>query len=195
MRGADATAYPEGMSRKGTPKGTPRKGASRTCTLWNAWSSEWIKYWRTYTWFLVLLVPVVWGTLVGWYLAVRHTPGWSAVFTWVFEAWSELFLPMGAALLAGLAASYEAQAGNWSVLRARPVAPGLLYTSKLLTLQAHALISTALAAAAAAVAGFALRSPGPVPWQPLALAVLLPWVAALPILALQLWVATAKGLG
>lgn len=163
--------------------------------LWGAWSSEWIKHKRTFTWPLVLLVPAIWVALVGWYLSVRQTVAWSDIFTWVFEAWTALFLPVGAALLAGLTASYEMQAGNWSALLARPAAPGLLYASKLLTLLAHALISTALAAAAAVVAGLVLGAPGSVPWRPLVLAVLLPWAAALPVLALQLWVATAKGLG
>ena len=162
---------------------------------WGTCSSEWIKYRRTFTWPLVLLGPVLWEAAVASYLTLRPSSGWREVFAWTFEAWTQLFIPIGAALLAGLAASCEAQAGDWRALRTRPVAPGLLYAAKLLVLLAQTLIGTALVGGAAGVAGLAIGAPGPVPWATLALAAALAWVAALPVVSLQLWVATARGPG
>ncbi len=162
----------------------------------SALQSEWLKYRRTFVPWLVVLAPL--GlSLFSW---LPHLLGnWGA--TWYHKLviignwWPVLWVPFGSALLAALAAWTDTRPGTWRALRTRPLAPATLYAAKLLVLAGQALLSTLVLLAATLIMGKLALWQEPVPWAPLLWALLLPWVASLPVLALQLWVATAGGFG
>jgi ABC-2 type transport system permease protein len=157
-------------------------------------TSELIKYRRTSTRKLLVLGPVglvMSYSLVG--LLGETETSWSLFLTVIYNWWPVLWVPTGAALLAALAVSNETRAGTWRILRARPTRPAALYAAKLVVLALHTLLSALLLAAAALLMGMLLVDE-PVPWAPLILGALLPWLSALPLLAIQLWVATSLGL-
>lgn len=157
--------------------------------------SESLKYRRTFVPKLVLLAPTVLVASLTWYLLVGGRPmTWEALFGLVFQLWTLLFVPAGAALLAGLAAAHEAQAGNWYGLRVRPISPSALYGGKLTILGFHALAGSLLLSVLTAISGTVVGLSG-APWSALLVAGLLSWLAALPLLTLHLWVATAWGVG
>ncbi|BBL79455.1 multidrug ABC transporter permease [Rubrobacter xylanophilus] len=164
-------------------------------TLVRAFDSERIKYRRTFTHWLVALGPVglvLSYAMVG--LLGESETTWPLFLGVVYNWWPILWVPMGAALLAALAAWYEKRAGAWVLLRARPQPPAVLFGAKLLVLALHTLLSTAILAATVAVVG-AVVIGAPIPLDTLLLGAFLPWIAALPILVIQLWVATAGGFG
>ncbi|BBL79454.1 multidrug ABC transporter permease [Rubrobacter xylanophilus] len=157
--------------------------------------SESLKYRRTSIPKLVLLAPAGLVACLTWYLlAGGHPMTWDALFRLVFQLWTLLSVPAGAALLAGLAAAHEAQAGNWYGLRVRPVSPAALYGGKLTILALATLASSLLLSVFTAISGMGIGLPE-APWSALLVAGLLSWLAALPLQALHLWVATAWGLG
>lgn len=159
-------------------------------------SAEWLKYRRTATMWLLALTPAGLVAALAWYSsATGRSDSWSDFLGPVYESWAMLCVPAGAALLAGLAVNYEEQVGGWHALRARPVPVGALYGGKLSVLAIHALISTLLLNFLTGIAGTILGAHGPVPWGTLFLAGVLCWIAALPQLAFQLWVAAARGFG
>lgn len=164
-------------------------------TLVRALDSERMKYRRTFTHWLLTLGPVglvLSYAMVG--LLGESETTWSLFLGVVYNWWPILWVPMGAALLAALAAWYEKRAGAWVVLRARPQPPAVFFGAKLLVLALHTLLSTAILAATVAVIGTVVIG-APVPLDTLLLGAFLPWVAALPILVIQLWVATVGGFG
>lgn len=157
--------------------------------------SESLKYRRTSIPKLLLLSPAGLVACLAWYLlAGGQSAAWDALFGLVFQLWTLLLVPAGAALLAGLAAAHEAQAGNWYGLRVRPVSPSALYGSKLAILALATLASSLLLSVFTAISGTVIGLPE-APWSALLVAGLLSWLAALPLLALHLWVATAWGVG
>jgi ABC-2 type transport system permease protein len=157
--------------------------------------SESLKHRRTFVPKLILLAPVGLVACLTWYLLAGGRPmTWEALFGLVFQLWTLLLIPAGAALLAGLAAAHEAQAGNWYGLRVRPVSPSALYGGKLAILALAALASSLLLSVFTAISGTVVGL-SEAPCSALLVAGLLSWIAALPILALHLWVATAWGVG
>lgn len=163
--------------------------------LTGAFNSEKIKYRRTFTYWLVILGPlglVFSYAMVG--LLGESGTSWPLFLGVIYNWWPILWVPMGAALLAALAAWYEDRSGAWVVLRSRPQHPAVLFGAKLLVLTLHALLATAILAVAVFLAGTVLIGVS-VPLDTLLLGAFLPWIAALPLLAIQLWVAMAGGFG
>jgi ABC-2 type transport system permease protein len=158
-----------------------------------ALGSEWIKHRRSATRVLVVLAPLV---LAAYFPLVAllgdSDADWRLFLNAVYNWWCVLWIPMGAAILTALAAAREARSGAWRSLRARPSSPATLYGAKLAVLSLHALLCALVLLAVALLAGVAAFGAA-VPWGNLLLGALLPWVAALPLLAIQLWVATALG--
>lgn len=165
--------------------------------LLRAMAAEWLKQRRTATGWLVLLMPAALALALTWYQSHRDlgSQGWLQLFNGLFQTWSCLTLPVGAGLLTGLSASQERQAGGWNSLRMRPISPATLYLSKLLLLTLHVAIATLVAALLTLLGGHWLGIADGVPWAPFLTATLLMLIAALPLLALHHWIATAYGFG
>ena len=159
-------------------------------------SSEWVKQRRTATRLLAFPVPAVVATVCAWYLSASgDQPSWASLSRMVFELWTTLCVPAGAALFAGLSAGLEDGAGGWRALRARPVPSAALYSAKLTVLAAHTLTSSLALGVFVGVSGAVFGVPGGVPWVSLIALAVLCWAYALPLIALQLWIAEGWGLG
>lgn len=157
--------------------------------------SEVVKYRRSSTRKLLVLGPA--GLILSYSLVgvLGNSPTtWTLFLGVVYNWWPVLWIPLGAALFAALSTLQEARSGAWRALRVRSVPSAFLYGAKLAVLALHTLLGTLLLVALVLVAGVALIG-GLVPWETVVLGALLPWLAALPILALQLWVAEAGGVG
>lgn len=153
-------------------------------------AAEWLKHRRTFTRQLVLLAPL--GlTLLPLVLALLHDSlrTWEMVLATTYNWWTVLAVPIGGALLAALSAWQDERWGGWRAMRVRPTAPAALFGAKFAVLAIHTLLASLLLMLLTFGQGLVLAS-GPVPWVKLVTGALLPWVAALPVLALQLWVAS-----
>lgn len=149
--------------------------------------SEWLKYRRTLTpWFIVggpLLLA-----LAEFVFSLIAPAGrtWRLTLLTVYNWWVVLGLPLGSALLAALASSYERRSGAWRVLRSHPLSPSRLYSAKFAVLALHTAIATALFAVFILLTQFwHLR--GSVPWGKLVLGTTVSWVSSLALLAVMLW--------
>lgn len=104
--------------------------------------SELLKYKRTFMGKLIVFFPLffavyalVLSILMQNPLAEAHgntAISYGTLLASVFNWWSFLFLPLGYALFAALAASQEKKAGNYQALLSRNVSPAVLWVSKIL---------------------------------------------------------------
>lgn len=160
-----------------------------------AFSSEWIKHRRTATPWLIVLAPSGIVAFSSWYSAAGGLVSLPSRVDLIFQLWTMLCVPAGSALLAGLTADHEARAGAWRALRSRPICPAALYGAKLSVLAAQTLLATVLLCTLGWAAGAFMSSSGTGSLGMLLAAGLLSWICALPIIALQLCVATGFGIG
>lgn len=160
-------------------------------------ASEWLKTRRTPARWLMWLTPPAMGLIILWYISKAAAPPaiWVKLFDTETAIWTTLCTPVGAGILAGLAARQELLAGHWDGLRSRPVAPGALYAGKLIVLLWQVAASTVLSGLLSLAAGLVLGATGPVPWAVFIASDLLILAAILPILVLQQWIAVAWGFG
>lgn len=100
-----------------------------------------------------------------------------------------LVLPMSTALLAGMVCRFEHQAGGWKQLFGLPVTRGQVYAAKLGVLALAVLVMQILFLAGLYAAGTLSGITDPFPWIIIWKSAFGGWVATLPLLALQLWLA------
>ncbi|MHB1416373.1 MAG: ABC transporter permease [Chloroflexota bacterium] len=157
--------------------------------------SEWPKQRRTFTPWLLLIGPGTLALLATLPILIRpDARHWPQYLAYAAQMWSMVWVPFGGALLAGLAVLPETRGGAWRALRARPVPPAGLYLAKLAVLIGEGALASALMAALVLAGGVLVIGTGePVRWDMLAAATLLPFAGAWALLALHLWLATAKG--
>lgn len=154
--------------------------------------AEWLRLRRTFTPIFVGILPVSLILLIS-ILSFRLVHVNKQYYQWLLlNWWPLLWLPFGIALLASHTIRLEKRAGTWKALRARPIAPAKLYLGKLLVLTTHTLISALLLILLSMLAGLLILN-GEVPWLLLCSAVLMTWLAALPLVALMLWAAFIGG--
>ncbi|MBX6395746.1 MAG: lantibiotic immunity ABC transporter MutE/EpiE family permease subunit [Alicyclobacillaceae bacterium] len=157
--------------------------------------SEWLKYRRTPTYWIVIGGPLVMA-LAEWVFSLVAPGGhtWHLMLLTGYNWWVVLAIPLGSALLAALSSAYERRSGAWRILCAYPVGPSMLYAAKFAVLALQTAIANGL------FAGFLLVTQiwhlaGPVPWGPLILGAAVGWLSGLTLLAIQLWFSTAFGFG
>lgn len=126
-----------------------------------------------------LIRPVLAGESTGWQ-AVVNQMGMIQVFA----------LGLGATLLASMIADVEHRSDTWKQMFALPVSRAGVYVVK------FAWLATLLACSSLLMAGgyaalMTWQQLGPLPWADLFRAAWLPWLASLPLLALQLLLSTA----
>jgi ABC-2 type transport system permease protein len=155
--------------------------------------SEWAKYRRTPTVWMLALAPPALSAFSGWYLSESGARGsWGELIAFAYLLWGMLCIPAKASLLAGLATVYEERANGWRGLLTRPIRPSAFYLGKLAVLATHVLIGSILLSLSLVAMGLLMTLPGAI-WESLAVAAMLSWIASLPLLALHLWVATIGG--
>lgn len=157
--------------------------------------SEEVKYRRTFARRLVVTGPALMGALYALLVAAlgNREPDWSLFLATIFVWWVTVWVPVGAALAAGLADRIERRSGAWRALRARPLSPATLYVAKLSVLALQMLAGALVMAAVTGVVG-AILAGWPVPLGRLGMVVFLSWLASLPLLSIGLWVSNAAGL-
>ncbi len=114
--------------------------------------SELLKYKRTFMGKLIVFFPLffavyalVLSILMQNPLAEAHgntAISYGTLLASVFNWWSFLFLPLGYALFAALAASQEKKAENYQALFSRNVSPAVLWISKILGMAVYTLLSS-----------------------------------------------------
>ncbi len=161
--------------------------------MWSVVQSEWLKYRRTATPWLIgggpltlLLAAALPRALVGFGLT------WEQFLAIVFNWWPIIWLPFGLAILAGQSAAIERRAGAWRALRGRPIAPAALFAGKFAALATQSLLGTLWLLALTVAGGSFLTHQAPPLGRLLVIGVAL-WVGALPLVALMLWLALAGG--
>lgn len=157
-----------------------------------------LKIKRKGIWFLTFLGPlgVVGLQMVNYgvrkdYLLQQSDDHWLYYLDNV-HAFTPLALVLGIAILTSFMASIENETNAWKQLIALPVSKMSVYLSKFTVLSFLLFISSCILAIAAAAYGMALKFDGQLPLLVLLRNSFFPLLAALPILALQLWVATVS---
>ena len=157
--------------------------------------SEEVKHRRTFGRRLVVFGPALMGVLYAFLQVTLGTreASWPLLIGVIFAWWATVWTPLGSALAAALSNRLDGRIGSWRALRARPIPPTTLYVGKLVVLAFQTLVGAVVLVVAVAGVGLVLGA-GTVPVGRLLGVALLPWVAALPLLAIGLWVSTAAGL-
>lgn len=163
--------------------------------LLRAICSEWLKLRRTPAAWLTALFPVICMLGIGWYLSASHRLDWNNLLQYSYGLWITLWPAGGVALQAALAADIDVQGNDWRFLRVRPVAPETLFAAKILVQGLHLLLHALLISSLIPLTGVLLRVPGEIPWGLLLLLALGCTLLTLPLQALYVWLATAKGIG
>jgi len=159
--------------------------------------SELLKIKRKAFWFLAFLGPfgVVALQVVNYELRkdylMKHYPGWDNYLDGM-TMFTALALVLGIAVLTSFTASIENETNAWKQLLALPVSKWQVYLTKFTLLAGLFVFSTVLLVLFAWVYGIIL-DPGPViPYGKLISQSFYPLIGALPVLALQLWIATVS---
>lgn len=165
----------------------------------NGIRSELLKYKRTFTKKLVVLLPlffVLQAIPSVWLMPDDIVRGWEHVNTMVFNIWTAVFLPLGIALFAYLIDLQERKAGNYRSLRAHAYSPGQIWINKVVVMVLFTFIATVILFAATILSGLITITNGKwdIPWETILTASLLVWIASLAIIPIQLWATTWKGM-
>ncbi len=157
--------------------------------------AEWLKTRRTVLRFLVFVLPLLIGAVLGGYIAARSwliSP--SGAFSGFFSGWGALVMPVAIAMVAGQLVHEEEQAGSFGGLLLCAKPRWQLYMSKFVMLVLAVVVATALAVGMFCLVlwlgGF--QHGGFDVYAQAAVACIL---AAVPLAAFHLWLAFAAGLG
>lgn len=159
-------------------------------------SAEWLKTKRTPVRWLAFLTPVAFAAVIIWYFSLKPgTPDLRPeIYETFFGFWAALVIPPGAGLLTGIMIHQEELAGDFNGFLGSKLPRACLYLAKLIML---ILLSTAstLLGTLLLVAGMYYVLNIPVPGSIFIAAAIMAELGALPLLALQLWVSLAWGMG
>lgn len=156
--------------------------------------AEWLKTKRSALRPLVFGLPVVIAAVLAWYICGRPWIEAGAAFSGFFSVWAAMVLPLALAIVSGQLVHEEEEAAcfNGLLLCAKPRLA--LYGTKLVLLLLAVAVATALAVGVF-VLGLWLggyESGGLLLYAQAGAAA---WLAAIPLVALSLWIAFAAGMG
>ncbi|GAF09871.1 ABC transporter permease [Paenibacillus pini] len=162
--------------------------------LGRALSADFLKMRRKGIWFLAFLGPVGllamqaldFGLRYDYMMELNASDLWGALIQQL-SFFVPLALFMGSTLIASLIANVEHQSGSWKQLLALPISRSAVFTSKYLLGVIVLLISCLLLSGGTIILGLALKFKAEIPIQQLLSFTFLPLLAALPLLAFQLW--------
>jgi len=146
-------------------------------------------------WLLVATSPIL-SALAGW-LAVRNEAQTEGASAWLFimgmmsSIHAMLFLPLLTGIFAALVCRYEHAGGGWKQLLSLPVSRTQVYVSKFIVIMGLIGIVQLLFLALLLLLGALLGISSPIPWSALLNPIAGGWMACLPLVALQLAVASA----
>jgi ABC-2 type transport system permease protein len=164
--------------------------------MFRVFRSELLKQRRTFSRKLVIFAPMAFLLMVipARMLSVpAGTPVWQIILTQVFNWWPVLFVPLGTALLAGLAQQQENKAGRYRGLRAHSLPPSIILVGKVGGIAIHLLLASLILMAVTLARGL-LTASGPAPWKLIVISSLMIWTAGLAIIPIQMFFAAWKGM-
>jgi lantibiotic transport system permease protein len=157
--------------------------------------SEWMKYRRTLTpWlivggpFILAMAQSIFNMIAPLSATWEHT--WMNVFNW----WAVIGIPFGVTLLVVESVSYERRSGAWKVLRAYSVSPEKLYWAKYIVLSVQTFIASVLFVLFVSVLNF-LEVSGAFPWKEVISGFIIAWLTALAQISIMLWIANRFSYG
>lgn len=160
--------------------------------------SDFLKIKRKGFWFLTFLGPfgVVALQMVNYglrkdYLLKQSENDWE-YYVLNVSSFTPLALVLGIAILTSFMASVENETNAWKQLIALPVSKMKVYLSKFIVLAYLLFVSTCLLMVFTLAYGIYLDLGEVIPYNSLVKYSFYPYFAALPILALQLWIATVS---
>jgi len=158
--------------------------------------AEWIKLRRSPLPLLVLAIPLLYSGFMIWYFSGRTITAQLqiTIYDAYFQVWAAIVVPLGAGLLPGLMSHQEAQAGSFQGFLASRTPRPLLYLGKLVMLVLLSAFSTALAVSVL-ILGVQYLLGIPLSPAPFVGGALVAELATIPLLAVQLWISFALGLG
>ncbi|MER2261588.1 MAG: ABC transporter permease [Psychrobacillus sp.] len=152
--------------------------------------SEWFKFRHSKILFIILTVPLIgiFLELTSGLSDVRVNEWYLSLLTMNFT-YGLLFLPLLTGVLASVICRYEHQAGGWKQLLALPVTRGKVFVAKYVLLILLVLVIQLLFFASLYLIGVMQGFTDPFPMQIVWKSLVGGWVATLPLVALQLWMA------
>ncbi|MBG9449123.1 permease [Cytobacillus firmus] len=161
-------------------------------------SAEFMKIKRKGIWFLTVLGPigVVAMQMVNYgvrkeYLFRQNDDRWGYYLDNI-HSFTPLAIVLGIVILTSFMSSIENETNAWKQLMALPVSKMSVYLSKFTVLSVLLLISSVLLLLFTLAFGISLDLGGEIPYAGLLKYSFYPFFAALPVLALQLWVAAVS---
>lgn len=161
--------------------------------------SELIKYRRTFTGKLIILMPIFFGIYASVIQIMMKNPlaqannntaiGWSTLLALIFNWWPVIFLPLGFALFAVLIASQEKKAGNYRSLRAHNISPAMIWVNKIVGMGFYSFLSAITLTVVTIISGV-LTAGGTVPIDKIIVGCITCWLTSLVLIPIQLWAAT-----
>lgn len=169
----------------------------------NGLRSELYKYKRTFMGKLIVFIPIFFAVYASVIQIIMKnnslaeasgntSADWIMILALVFNWWSFLFLPLGMALFAGLAAAQEKKAGNYRALRSHNISPVRLWVNKIIGMAVYSLLSAIVLFIVVIVTG-ACISTGVIPLGKIAAGCMACWFTSLTLIPIQLWLATWGG--
>lgn len=161
-------------------------------------AAEFMKIKRKGIWFLTVLGPigVVAMQMVNYgvrkdYLFGQNDDRWGYYLDNI-HSFTPLAIVLGIVILTSFMSSIENETNAWKLLIALPVSKMSVYLSKFTVLMVLLLVSSVLLMLFTIAFGLFLDLGGEIPYSGLLKYSFYPFFAALPVLALQLWVATVS---
>lgn len=159
----------------------------------SAFQSEMLKYKRTLVRKLAIFIPLFFVLLAVLQKLFMDIDYIQLIIILVFNWWTVTFLPIGMALVASLVALQEKKAGNYRGLLSHNISPMYIWLNKVIILAIHTLFST-LVLALSVVISCIITAKGDIPLLQIITASIVSWIVSLPLIPIQLWVATWKGI-
>ncbi|NLA59234.1 MAG: lantibiotic immunity ABC transporter MutE/EpiE family permease subunit [Firmicutes bacterium] len=155
-----------------------------------------LKYKRTIAKKLLLTAPLFFllvALLQSWFMPPEYAHSWTMVLALIYNWWPVLFIPLGAALVAGLVINQEKRAGNYRAVLIHPISPSYVWLGKIVVLVYHMSLTTLVLMGTTIAFGF-ITATGPVPWREILVGGAILWITALPQIPIQLLVAHIFGI-
>lgn len=152
----------------------------------NIIQSEYIKYKRTFTRKLIIIMPL-------FAIMMALLTPLQFFINQVYNLWAIIFIPIGIALQGTLAVMQEKKAGNCRNLLVHNISPARLWIGKIIVMSIHVLLSI-LVLTVESIVVFHIVSKEIIPWGRILESAGIMWLTSIVIIPLQLWVATWKGI-
>ncbi|MFC7319408.1 ABC transporter permease [Halobacillus campisalis] len=152
-------------------------------------SSELLKIRKTKVWLLLFLSPIL-AAIVGYLSDIPSEGGWAYLLFMMTSSHSLLIFPLMISVFSGFICRYEHQNGGWRRMFSMPVGRQNVYLAKFIVVFSLVALNQLMFSAVYLGMGYMQGLEGSVPGEILIKCLAGGLIAALPLIALTLWVAT-----